>query len=476
MPQLTPKLRSLIVWLPIVLLGLTPIPACRVNEDSVAEEPSSTKQVDNPSSNVEQSSRKAEQTATEDWFRPEANVKELIRELEDDQVSDRWIYHDLNAAREQARKTGKPILALFRCVPCGSASGLDGAICRAGGAEASKFEAEIHAAGGKLEELLDEFVAVRVVKMNGVNRNVFQFDRDVPYVAMFLNADGMVYGRYGTRASKDRKNLHRQNLSSFQESLRRTLQLHQGYPQNKAELAGKRGPIQSPAMTADMEEFVPFPEKYNYVVKNCIHCHTVGEAELRERMAAGPLELRDVWPYPLPDNIGLKIDFKDAVTVASVESDSAADKAGIQSGDVLLRLANQPITSEADVQWVLHHAPDQGELSITVRRGERPIKATLALDGNWRKSRTHWRSTMSVLRPEVIFEPHPKGLRAYYPRGKAATAGIRGGDLVVAVDGQNMRLEADFLKYIHLDRPKAQTVKLTILRDEEPHQVTLPIR
>lgn len=476
MSQLIPKMRRLIAWLPIVLLGLATIPACQVNEDSVAEEPSSTNQVDSPSINLEKSTAKVGRAASEDWFRPEAKVRELIRQLEDHQVSERWIYHDLDAAREQARKTGRPLLVVFRCVPCGSAAGLDGAICTAGGAEASKFEAQIRAAGEKLDALLDQFVAVRIVKMNGVNRNVFKFDRDVPYIAMFLNADGTVYGRYGTRASKDRKNLHRQNLPSFQESLRRALDLHQKYPQNQAELAGKRGPIQTPAMTADMEEFVPFPEKYNHVVKNCIHCHTVGEAELRERMAEGPLELRDVWPYPLPDSIGLKIDLKDGVTVESVLSGSAADKAGIQNGDMLLRLASQPITSEADIQWVLHHAPDQGDLPITVRRGERLEKATLALEGDWRKSRTHWRATMSVLRPDVIFDPHPKGLRAYYPRGKAAKVGIRGGDLVVAVDGQNMRLEADLLKYIHIDRPKAQAVELTIVRNGGKRKVTLPIR
>lgn len=131
------------------------------------------------------------------WFRAETKPSELKKSL-DDSVSDRWIYHDLDAARAQARKSGKPVLALFRCVPCGSAQDLDDKISRA---------------DSPLAGLLDQFVCVRVVKMNGVNRHVFEFDRDVPYVAMIVNADGAVYGRWGTRVSSSRKELPRHTLS-----------------------------------------------------------------------------------------------------------------------------------------------------------------------------------------------------------------------------------------------------------------------
>lgn len=100
------------------------------------------------------SAEEGAQDASEDWFRPEADPRALKRLLEDTHVSDRWIYHDLDAARLRARKTGKPLLVVFRCVPCGSAPGLDGALCTAGGAEASEFEGRIRAAGGKLDTLL----------------------------------------------------------------------------------------------------------------------------------------------------------------------------------------------------------------------------------------------------------------------------------------------------------------------------------
>lgn len=41
----------------------------------------------------------------------------LRKSLADDQVAAHWIYDDFPRAVEQAKATGKPILALLRCVP-----------------------------------------------------------------------------------------------------------------------------------------------------------------------------------------------------------------------------------------------------------------------------------------------------------------------------------------------------------------------
>ena len=46
----------------------------------------------------------------------ELSKAELKKRLKDD-VDPAWIYDDLPAAFEAAKATGKPILALFRCVP-----------------------------------------------------------------------------------------------------------------------------------------------------------------------------------------------------------------------------------------------------------------------------------------------------------------------------------------------------------------------
>lgn len=41
----------------------------------------------------------------------------LRKALADDRVAPHWIYDDFPAAAAQAKATGKPILALLRCVP-----------------------------------------------------------------------------------------------------------------------------------------------------------------------------------------------------------------------------------------------------------------------------------------------------------------------------------------------------------------------
>jgi serine protease Do len=402
------------------------------------------------------------------WFRAETDPAELKRTLADDGVSDRWIYHDLEAARAAARQSGKPILAIFRCVPCGSVPKLDD---------------QISAADGPLADLLDRFVCARVVKMNGVDRNVFDFDRDVPYVAMIVNADGAVYGRWGTRVSASRSELSRHTLGSFQTALEKALELHAGYPANRDALAGKSTDrVRTPPLPEEMPTMRPFghnpPE-----VKNCIHCHMVGEANLELEMRDRKLTTSDLWPFPPADNIGIRLDVNEGLTVKTVTRDSPAERAGVRAGDVLVRLNGQPLVSEADVQWALDHLPDDARPKLELERNGLPLEVELEPTGEWRKFPTEWRASLQPLRPNVNLRPQfgQKGsamaLGVNYPRGKASDAGLRQGDVVIGVDGRNdLRTEADFLRYIHLDRADAQTAELEVLRKGEKLSITLPLR
>lgn len=47
----------------------------------------------------------------------EISKPELQKKLKDTAVHASWIYDDLPAALETAKASGKPVLALFRCVP-----------------------------------------------------------------------------------------------------------------------------------------------------------------------------------------------------------------------------------------------------------------------------------------------------------------------------------------------------------------------
>ena len=51
----------------------------------------------------------------------------------------------------------------------------------------------------QIDDLADEFVRVRLVRISGADLNVFDFDYDLTWAAFFLNADETVYGRFGGR-------------------------------------------------------------------------------------------------------------------------------------------------------------------------------------------------------------------------------------------------------------------------------------
>ena len=106
---------------------------------------------------------------------------ELVR---DDRANvdalDRWIYNDVGAGFEAAQKTGKPMLLVFRCIPCKACAQLDQSVVEA---------------APELQELLDKFVCVRVVHANGMDLGLFQFDYDQSFAAFIMNGDKTIYGR-----------------------------------------------------------------------------------------------------------------------------------------------------------------------------------------------------------------------------------------------------------------------------------------
>jgi serine protease Do len=134
-----------------------------------------------------------------------------------------WYYDDVNRGFAEAQRTGKPLLVVLRCVPC----------------EACKvFDEQVAHDDPRIKELLDQFVCVRVVKTNGLDLSLFQADFDQSFGVFMLNADRTIYGRYGTRPETEAQESE-MSLDGFAATLRRGLELHRGYPANRAQLVGK---------------------------------------------------------------------------------------------------------------------------------------------------------------------------------------------------------------------------------------------
>src|SRR5205085_919608 len=65
-----------------------------------------------------------------------------------------WIYNDLPKGFAEAKKTGKPLLVVLRCIPC---------------VECVKLDDDLVNQDKRVRPLLQQFVCVRVVSTNGLD-------------------------------------------------------------------------------------------------------------------------------------------------------------------------------------------------------------------------------------------------------------------------------------------------------------------
>jgi len=250
----------------------------------------------------------------------------------------------------------------------------------------------------ELQKLEEQFVCVRLVQMKGVDLRLFQFDYDQSWAVFFLNSDGTIYGRYGTRAGDKKNAATHLSVPSLKKAVGRALELHKGYPSNKAQLAAKRGPEPRYSM-AEQIPGLQDRARGPATPGNCIHCHMVGEKFRKLQYDAKRLSPADIWIYPLPENLGLKMEVDDGLLVEKVTPNSPALRAGIEAGDELMTMNGQPLVSQADIQWVLHHAPVETTIAVTLRRNGQTLQKAIAVSGNWKESDLSWRESSWSFRP-----------------------------------------------------------------------------
>jgi serine protease Do len=399
-----------------------------------------------------------------------------------------WIYNNLPKAFDEAKKTGKPLVVILRCIPC---------------EECVKLDDNLVDKDPVLRPLLDKFVRVRVVSANGLDLGLFQYDYDQSFACFILNADGTVYGRFGTRS-------HRTNwlgdvsIDGLAKALEGGLELHAVYPRNKSLLAGKRGPAPEFPVPEKYPSLGKYGSKLNYegnVVPSCIHCHQVGDAiKAFYRTKDEPIPAEVLFPYPHPKSQGLILDPKERATVKEVTAGSPAEQAGFKPGDRIQSLDGQPLLSIADVQWVLHRASADGaKLTAAVIRAGNPIDLTLSLKKGWReKDDISWRTSSWWLRRmatggiklENIDGPLPAGvpkkgmalLVKYFgmnggPHGAAKAAGVQLGDILISFDGRtDLTRETDVFAHALRSKKIGDKVAIRVVRGGKMFEMTIPMQ
>lgn len=409
---------------------------------------------------------------------------------------DSWIYDDLPRGIEEAKKTGKPLLVVFRCIPCEACA---------------KIDEDVVDRDPVVAKLLDQFVCVRIPHANGMDLSIFQFDYDQSWAAFLMNADMTIYGRYGTRSDRT----HSENdvsLEGFAKAMEGALAIHAKYPENQQDLVLKQS---SPADVKRPEEFATLKDRYKpaldwegKVVPSCMHCHMIREAQRREFRDAGkavPDKL--LFPYPNPKVLGLVMDPKERARVTSVVAGSCAEKDGFRPGDEIVGIMGAPILSTADIQWALHefgsmYAGTKAKIGLatSVVRDGKPTSVSLTLSPDWsRKDDISWRASSWDLRRMttggMLLETVPDDERAtlgidkasmalrakhvgeYGEHAAAKKAGFVKGDVIVAVNGRtDVASETEWMTWLVNAKKPGEKVPVTVLRDGKKIELTLPMQ
>jgi hypothetical protein len=415
-------------------------------------------------------------------FAAEGALKDVLKD-QHAQGAEHWIYNDFDKAVAEARRSGRPIFVTFRCVPCKACAGFDAEVAQ-GSDVITKLAAE-------------KFVALRQVEMKGVDLSQFQFDHDLNWAAVFINADGTVYGRYGTQSAEGPDAYN--SVASLEKAMRRVLALHEQYPKNRQELAGKKGEPKPYKTALEMPEMEGKQKLAGPTARNnCVHCHMVHDAENEQLRKEGKLTLDALYRYPLPESMGLTIDRNDGVKVEKVVEGSAAARAGLRAGDGITHLNGQAIVSIADMQWVLHGLANQDvKVAVKAERGGQRVEAELALTAGWKKTDFLWRGSRWSLKPRPGFwAPELKGrelealklaegARAYRIQWintgqsegrKAKEVGLREGDMVVEVADKPIAWTPEqFQMHVRLNYKVGDELPLTVLRGGKRVRIVLPL-
>jgi len=321
----------------------------------------------------------------------------------------------------------------------------------------------------------DQFVRVRLNRIDGADLRLFEFDYDLTFAVFFLDADERVYARYGGRDVKGPDT--RQSLDGLRYTMTSVLDMH-----------ARKDRLFAPHRDDGPRYIRDVAGARNR--RGCYHCHQVREVLDADLKRTGKWDREMAYRYPLPDNLGLFLDVDRGNVVERIAPDSPAAKAGLQKGDVVRQLADVPIHSIADAQFALDRGPKIGVLAVRWERDGKASAGELPLAVGWKKSPVYWRPSLIHLLPSLplygddltgaekqVLGLAPKQM-AFRQKmtvpPRAAEAGVRGGDVILGIDDRKLEGDAGtFTDYIRHEYLAGDRVTLNVVRDGK--RVNLPL-
>jgi S1-C subfamily serine protease len=179
--------------------------------------------------------------------------------------------------------------------------------------------------------------------------------------------------------------------------------------------------------------------------------------------------------------------------VRTVAAGSSAARAGLRPGDVVRRVHETPVASEADFRYGLHRAPWAGKAAVVWERDGKEHTARLELAAGWKKTNQTWRpSLLDILPSLTVFgidlTPAEKKKLGLTPgrlafrqdadvHAQAKKAGVRGGDVIVGIDGRVLEMTVEqFLGHVRREYLVGDRITLQVLRDGKKLDLPMTLR
>lgn len=177
-----------------------------------------------------------------------------------------------------------------------------------------------------------------------------------------------------------------------------------------------------------------------------------------------------------------KLPKPEGALVAKVEKGSAADKAGLKPGDVIVRANELPIVSSGDLPSQISMAKPGDTLNLEVWRSGKTERLSARLSGSEdRSTRIAEASALQKgklglsLRPLAPNERQDRraegGLLVEQASGPAAMAGVQSGDVLVSINGHSVSSPEQARELV---ASSEKSVALLIQRGQE--QIFVPVR
>ncbi|MHC4839889.1 MAG: PDZ domain-containing protein [Planctomycetota bacterium] len=400
-----------------------------------------------------------------------------------------WL-NDIDEALKLAVKQNRPVFATLRCVPCKQCTWIENKVMKPSAAMTSKQK---------------QFICVRVTTMRNIDNRLWKFteyqDLDCSWWAYFFSPKGQIYGVYGgIDITGDQSRMSEAGLLDAMDNV---LNHHyqpdreawnvDGIAPNKKIKAETPNRLKGWDMLLKKKSWFKKEQDHaSKAIKNgddpgCLHCHTVGEVVRQPKLEKNGFNKEtDFFDWPYAENIGLKMNKDENLTVKMVINDTAADDVRILQGDKIRAANGQLVFSNTDLRRVLHSMPFKAcELTLSFLRKGEVQSETLKLQDNWRKHELGWRKSVAeapigastgfgwpigvngnqrkklgIRNGELAFKPY------WGKNGNpvAAKHGLTRGDVVIAINGEKPnKIGRDLNAWFRIKFEPDDDIELTVV-------------